>query len=82
MKLTIPHREVVIGSPHFRPMSCGQHTAQRIKHFQTPQALLAYWNQKTVRERVKALPERYRARLEQRFQERLAELNNSGPDRY
>ena len=80
--LCIPKRECVPSSAHWNPKSAYLRTRGRINQFLSPAGLIAWWNNKTVRERVAALPEPGRVDLWARFEKRLAELNISGPPEY
>jgi len=77
--LAIPRRECEPGSPFWKPISAALRTNAQIKDFTHPGGLIRYWNTPKVRQRLKALPDRWRAELERRFQQRLAEINDAGP---
>lgn len=77
--LAIPVRECTPGTPYWNPVSAGIRTRERIMSFKTPQALIAYWNNRTVQARLKAMPEPYREKLGRYFDKQLDALNDAGP---
>lgn len=78
--LAIPRRECEPDSKCWNPLSAARRTNSQLQDFTHPGGLIRYWNAPKVRSRLKALPDKWRDELERRFQERLAALNDAGPD--
>lgn len=66
------------GHPDFDALATARHLTNAIQFHQTPQGLLAYWNQKKNQNRLKLLPAKWSEELERRFQFQLDVLNNVG----
>lgn len=75
----IPKREADPESSYWNPKSAAMRITDHIKELPTPQALIAYWQQKKVQARLMALPETWRRELARRYETRLADLNDTGP---